>query len=53
MDLPDGQPYAWFEDANVVYVSPWLCAEARQRVKRECEAKWQQRLLLQLADRTA
>jgi hypothetical protein len=45
MELPYGQDWAWFADANVVVLSPHLCDVQRDRALREVQEHWRRSCL--------
>lgn len=43
LDLPEGQDWVWYPEANVVGVSSRLCAEEHARVLDELHAQWRRK----------
>lgn len=45
LDLPPGQDWAWFADANIVGLAPHLTPEGRERALSEVQAYWRRSCL--------
>lgn len=50
LELPHGEEWAWFADANLVVLSPRLDAAGRERALTEVQAHWRRRCLRVVED---
>lgn len=45
LELPHGQNWAWYGDANIVVLSPCLDAEGREQALSELQDHWRRKCL--------
>lgn len=45
LDLPFGQSWAWYPDANMVALKPGMCPEQQEQALSEVQAHWRRSII--------